>query len=360
LSQVADSPSKVSGLQTADFDYALPKELIAQIPLPRRDDSRLLVLDRSSGAIHHSTFRSLADWLAPGDLFVANNSRVIPARLRGVRRGTGGAVEVLLLRKRSDDGTWSALAKPAKRLKPGDRVEFSPRESGVAPATAVVEENLGEGELILRFAEQADNCLDAYGELPIPPYITSVPEDESRYQTVYAAVPGSAAAPTAGMHFTPDLIGNLRRRGFEWTEITLHVGLDTFRPVTADRVADHPIHQEWCDVSGATAEAIAACRARGGRVIAVGTTVARTLETLGEQWRDDTPVGFSGFTQAFIVPGHRWKLVDALLTNFHLPRSTLLMLVSALAGKEAIMEAYAEAIRHRYRFYSFGDAMLIR
>ncbi len=348
-----------SGLQTADFDYFLPTELIAQEPLPRRDDSRLLVLDRNSGAIHHSKFRSLADFLAPGDLFVANNSRVIPARLRGVRLRTGGAVEVLLLR-RSSEGTWSALAKPAKRLKRGDRVGFAPRTPGTPGATAIVEENLGDGELLLRFGEQADERLEAYGELPIPPYIRSVPEDPTRYQTVYAALPGSAAAPTAGLHFTPDLIEDLRRKGFGWAEVTLHVGLDTFRPITADRVADHRIHQEWCDVSATTAEAIAACRSRGGRVVAVGTTVARTLETLGESWRDDAPAGFSGFTTTFIVPGHHWKLVDALLTNFHLPRSTLLMLVSALAGKEAILEAYAEAIRNRYRFYSFGDAMLIR
>jgi S-adenosylmethionine:tRNA ribosyltransferase-isomerase len=346
-------------LQTADFDYRLPAELIAQEPLRRRDDSRLLVLDRASGAIHHSAFRDLGDWLLPGDLLVANNSRVIPARLRGVRVGTGGAVEILLLRRR-DDGRWSALAKPAKRLKRGDRVEFASRALGAGPATAIVEDNIGQGELLLRFVELEDERLDAYGELPIPPYIRSVPEDPTRYQTVYAAVPGSAAAPTAGMHFTPDLIDDLRQRGFDWAEVTLHVGLDTFRPFTAETVADHPIHQEWCDVPFTTAGAIAACRGRGSRVIAVGTTVARTLETLGERWRDDDPVGFSGFTNTFIVPGHRWKLVDALLTNFHLPRSTLLLLVSALAGKEAIWEAYAEAIRNRYRFFSFGDAMLIR
>jgi S-adenosylmethionine:tRNA ribosyltransferase-isomerase len=359
LSQVAASSSIARGLQTADFDYSLPTELIAQEPLQRRDDSRLLVLDRASRTIHHSRFRDLGDWLLPGDLLVANNSRVIPARLHGVRVGTGGAVEVLLLRRR-DDGTWSALAKPAKRLKRGDRVEFAPRAPGTGPALAIVADNLGEGELLLGFGDLEDERLDAYGELPIPPYIRSVPEDATRYQTVYAAVPGSAAAPTAGMHFTPDLIEDLRQRGFDWAEVTLHVGLDTFRPVTAETVADHPIHQEWCEVPATTAEAIAECHGRGSRIIAVGTTVARTLETLGERWRDDDPVGFSGFTNTFIVPGHQWKLVDALLTNFHLPRSTLLMLVSALAGKEAILEAYAEAIRNRYRFFSFGDAMLIR
>jgi len=359
LSRVADPPGLARSLQTADFDYQLPSELIAQTPLPRRDESRLLVLDRGSGTIHHSTFKSLANWLEAGDLFVANNSRVIPARLHGFRVGTGGAVEILLLR-RSQDGKWRALARPAKRLKRGERVEFAPRSATTEPLSAVVEDNLGGGELLLRFSEQADERFDAYGELPIPPYIRTVPEDPTRYQTVYAAVPGSAAAPTAGMHFTPDLIRDLRQRGFGWAEVTLHVGLDTFRPVTSESIDDHHIHQEWCEVPVAAAEAIAACRRRGSRIIAVGTTVARTLETLGENWRGDDPDGFSGFTRTFIVPGHRWKLVDVLLTNFHLPRSTLLMLVSALAGREAIMEAYAEAIRHRYRFYSFGDAMLIR
>ena len=347
------------GRQTADFDYDLPAELIAQNPLDRRDHSRLLVLDRSSGMIHHSTFSSLGDWLAPGDLFVANNSRVIPARLRARRAGTGGAVEILLLR-RSDAGAWSALAKPAKRLKRGDRLEFAARAPGVAPATATVEENLGGGELLLRFNQGADERLEDYGELPIPPYIAQVPEDPTRYQTVYATVAGSAAAPTAGLHFTDELIGNLRQQGFEWAEVTLHVGLDTFRPITADSVFEHPIHQEWCEVPAATAEAIAGCRRRGGRVIAVGTTSARTLETLGAVWRDEAPIGFRGLTDTFIVPGHRWRLVDALLTNFHLPRTTLMMLVSALAGREQVLHAYAEATRYGYRFYSFGDAMLIR
>ena len=359
MRQVADPPAKTRALRTTDFDYELPVELIAQNPLLRRDDSRLMVLDRYSGVIQHSAFKSLGDWVVPGDLFVANNTRVIPARLLGVRLGTGGGVEILLLR-RNDAGVWSALAKPAKRLKPGDRLQFASRITGNKPATAVVEENLGDGELRLRFDERAEERLDDLGELPIPPYIKSVPEDTTRYQTVYATVPGSAAAPTAGMHFTPSFIDTLLEQGFEWAEITLHVGLDTFRPVTADIVADHLIHQEWCEVPVGTAEAIAACRGRGNRVIAIGTTVARTLETLGQRRRQDDPVSFAGFTDTFIVPGHQWKLVDALLTNFHLPRSTLLMLVSALAGREAILEAYAEAIRTRYRFYSFGDAMLIR
>jgi S-adenosylmethionine:tRNA ribosyltransferase-isomerase len=359
LSQVADSPARFVGLQTSDFDYTLPAELVAQDPLERRDDSRLLVLDRSSGMVHHSMFKRLGEWLEPGDLFVANNSRVIPARLRGHRAGTGGAVEIILLRK-NEAGGWSALAKPAKRLKRGDRLEFAARVPGGVPATATVVDNVGGGELLLQFDEGADDRLDVYGELPIPPYITESPKDAARYQTVYATSPGSAAAPTAGLHFTAELIGDLRQQGFEWAEVTLHVGLDTFRPVTAERVLDHPIHREWCEVPVATARAIAACRGRGHRVVAVGTTVARSLETLGAVWRDDDPVGFAGFTDTFIVPGHNWKLIDALLTNFHLPRSTLMMLVSALAGREAVLRAYAEATQHRYRFYSFGDAMLIR
>lgn len=346
-------------LETADFDYDLPVELIAQSPLQQRDDSRLMVLDRETGAIHHSLFNRLSDWLAPGDLIVANNSRVIPARLQGNRVPSGGAVEILLLR-RLDTGSWSALGKPAKRLKLGDRIEIPSRIPGKAPAMITIERNLGRGELILQFQEGIDERLEDYGQAPIPPYITRALGDAARYQTVYATIPGSAAAPTAGMHFTDAMIEDLRRRGFRWVEVTLHVGLDTFRPVTEKFVEDHAVHREWCEVPVETAEAIAACRRRRGRVIAIGTTVARTLETLGSNWSDENLAGFAGFTDTFIVPGHRWKLVDGLLTNFHLPRSTLLMLVSALAGKEAILQAYAEAARYRYRFYSFGDAMLIR
>jgi S-adenosylmethionine:tRNA ribosyltransferase-isomerase len=359
LTAVADQPAMSPALETADFDYQLPVELIAQTPLDRRDHSRLMVLDRDSGTIHHSMFNKLSDWLVPGDLLVANNSRVIPARLRGNRVPSGGAVEILLLRRR-DTGTWSALAKPAKRLKPGDRIDLFAQDSGTAPAAVTVEENLGDGELLLQFEAGVEERLELFGEAPVPPYISQALEDAGRYQTVYASVPGSAAAPTAGMHFTRAMIEELRRQDIEWAEVTLHIGLDTFRPVTEARIADHPIHREWCEVPNQTARAIAACRQRRGRVIAVGTTVARTLETLGKDWRDDNPIGFAGFTDTFIVPGHRWKLVDCLLTNFHLPRSTLLVLVSALAGPEAILEAYTEATRNRYRFYSFGDAMLIR
>ena len=345
------------GLRTADFDYELPVSLIAQSPLERRDDSRMLVVERASGMRHHSAVQRLPEWLAPGDLLVVNNSRVIPARLRGARVETGGAVEVLLLR--ATDGVWSSLARPAKRLQRGDRLSFAGRSATLEPAIAVVEANLGGGQVQLRFEDAADQRLEEYGQTPLPPYITAPLRDAERYQTVYGKVPGSAAAPTAGLHFTADLVARLAARGIGWAEVTLHVGLDTFRPVTEERVKDHQIHREWCEVTAETAARVAACRRGGGRVVAVGTTVARTLETIGRDWRDDAPRAFAGFTGTFIAPGHEWRLVDALLTNFHLPRSTLLMLVSALAGRETILDAYAEAVRTGYRFYSFGDAMLL-
>jgi S-adenosylmethionine:tRNA ribosyltransferase-isomerase len=345
-------------LETADFDYELPPELIAQTPLLRRDASRLLVLDKSSGAVEHSSFDRLGEWLSPGDLLVANNSRVLPSRLLGWREPTGGQVEVLLLRRQGP--AWSALARPAKRLHAGAELVFPPRASGHAPARAIVDANLGEGEILLRFEDDADRHLEAYGTVPLPPYIEHPLADAERYQTVYGRVEGSAAAPTAGLHFTRELIEDMQCRGARWAEVTLHIGLDTFRPVTEEQVKDHRIHSEWCEVSDNTAQAIAECRRVGGRVVAVGTTAARTLETLGRAWSDDQPHGFAGFTDEFIVPGHRWRLVDALVTNFHLPKSTLLMMVSALAGRDAILSAYAEARDLGYRFYSFGDAMLIR
>lgn len=345
-------------LMTADFDFDLPAELIAQTPLVKRDASRLLVLDKTTGSIEHSTFARLAEWIDPGDLLVANNSRVLPARLHGVRQASGGLVEVLLLRQ--EGKSWSALARPAKRLKAGVLLEFAPRISGRNAAHAIVEENMGEGEIRLRFEDGADSRLEEYGVPPLPPYIVEELEDGERYQTIYGKAPGSAAAPTAGLHFTKELLDGLRQRGVGWAEVTLHVGLDTFRPVNAERVADHQIHQEWCQAPLEAAEAIADCRLHGGRVFAVGTTAARTLETIGHGWDDRAPQAFSGLSGEFIVPGHEWKLVDGLLTNFHLPRSSLIMLVSALAGREAILKAYAEAVADRYRFFSFGDAMLIR
>ena len=358
MSSVADRLTMSTDFDLADFDFELPYELIAQVPLHAREASRLLILDRRSGAIDHSSFKNLGDWLMAGDLLVANNSRVIPARLRGSKSGTGGRVEILLLRREVDG--WSALGRPAKRLKAGDRLEFPARHPGVGPAVATVEENLGAGELRLRFHNSEDTHLEDYGEPPLPPYIRQKLTDNERYQTVYGSVPGSAAAPTAGLHFTDELINQLRQLGLSWAEVTLHVGLDTFRPVSETNILNHRLHREWCEVPAATSEAIAACRAGGGRVVAVGTTSARTLETLGRDWRDDDPRGFAGFTDTFIVPGHEWKLVDALVTNFHLPRSTLLLLVSALAGRESVLRAYAEAANRGYRFYSFGDAMLIR
>jgi S-adenosylmethionine:tRNA ribosyltransferase-isomerase len=347
----------LTDLFVADFDYDLPQELIAQSPLERRDTARLLVLERLSGQITHSAVVRLGDWLAPGDLLIANNSRVIPARLRGRRVPSGGAVEVLLLR--NDGGSWRALARPAKRLLPGSRLAFAPHDSTQDAAFALVEENLGSGEIRVRFEAEADDRLYELGEAPLPPYITTPLADADRYQTVYAKTPGSAAAPTAGLHFTQRLIEELRASGIEWAEVTLHVGLDTFRPVTVSRVDEHHIHREWCEVSDETAAAITACRDRGGKVIALGTTAARTLETLGRAWHERPGCGFRGDTDVFIVPGHEWQLVDGLLTNFHLPRSTLLMMVSALANRDTILHAYEEAIRNRYRFYSFGDAMLI-
>ena len=358
MSSVADQLVMSTGFDIADFDFELPDELIAQVPLQTREASRLLVLGRRSGAIQHSSFKDLGDWLAAGDLLVANNSRVIQAKLRGFKTATGGAVEILLLRRGADG--WSALGRPAKRLKVGDRLEFPAGNPGVRSAVATVEENLGAGELRLRFHNGEDTRLDDYGEPPLPPYIRQRLADSERYQTVYASLPGSAAAPTAGLHFTDEFINQLRQQGLGWTEVTLHVGLDTFRPVTEANILNHRIHREWCEVPVATAEAIGACRAGGGRVVAVGTTTARTLETLGRDWRDEDPRGFAGFTETFIVPGHDWKLVDALVTNFHLPRSTLLLLVSALAGRESVMRAYTEAASMGYRFFSFGDAMLIR
>ena len=340
-----------------DFDYNLPAELIAQTPLVERDGSRLLVLDRASGRIQHSSIAEFPRWLSPGDLLIANNSRVIPARLNGTRMPSGGRVELLLLRDEGD--TWRALARPARSLRQGQRIEIAALKPDTPPITALVMARLGEGELRIQFEFAGEFDLERYGVLPLPPYIRQRLDDGSRYQTVYARVPGSAAAPTAGLHFTPELIERLKNTGIEWAEVTLHVGLDTFRPMTADHIADHVIHSEWCEVPLSTAEKIAACRLHGNRVVAVGTTAARTLETLGRHWDDDNPQPFAGFTDEFIVPGHSWRLVDALLTNFHLPRSTLLLLVSALAGRETILRAYQEAIDRGYRFFSFGDAMLI-
>lgn len=348
-------------LRVDDFDYDLPNELIAQTPLPRRDASRLLVLERGTGRIDHATFADLPGLLDPGDLLVANNSRVIAARLAARKAETGGRVELLLLRDEGA-GVWTALAKPARRLRPGAWLVVEPRPGlAAAPLRLRIEERLGEGEFRVAFDRSAPVSLAAYGTAPLPPYIREALAETERYQTVYAACAGSAAAPTAGLHFTHDLIAALRARGIGWAEVTLHVGLDTFRPVTTERIADHRIHREWCTVPADAARAVLDARAIGRRVVAVGTTAARTLETLGSDSPEAAATsGMTSMTDLFIFPGYRWTLVDAMITNFHLPRSSLLMMVSAFAGSESVRRAYAAAIAARYRFFSFGDAMLIR
>jgi S-adenosylmethionine:tRNA ribosyltransferase-isomerase len=340
-------------MRTADFDYELPPELIAQTPLERRDASRLLVLERSSGSITHSTVDRLPDFLSPGDLLVANNSRVMAARLMARKVETGGRVELLLLHPLAD-GSWESLAKPAKRLKSGQRLLAEGTEYGIE-----VIRRLDDGLVQLRLDDDLVSNLDQVGAVPLPPYIHERLADPNRYQTIYSSRPGSAAAPTAGLHFTPELIDRLRDRGVGWAEVTLDIGLDTFRPVTADDVADHHMHTETCRMDASTAHAIQRTRDTGGRVLALGTTAARTLETAGRLWENETPFAFEDATDIFITPGYRWRVVDGLFTNFHLPKSTLLMMVSALAGREHILAAYREAIRERYRFFSFGDAMLI-
>jgi S-adenosylmethionine:tRNA ribosyltransferase-isomerase len=341
----------------ADFDYDLPPELIAQTPLEERDSSRLLVLDRASGEIVHQSIRNLPNWLNPGDLLVVNNTRVLPARIFATKAATGGRVELLLLH-RDPSGIWTCLGRPAKSLKAGTRLDAQANDGG-APVEIDVIERRDEGEVSVRFLNHGDLDLDRIGAVPLPPYIRTPLSSGERYQTVYARIPGSAAAPTAGLHITDQLRERLSERGVEWAEVTLHIGLDTFRPVTVDAIEDHVIHREWCSLSPEVARRILETRQRGDRVIAVGTTSARTLETWAAKTELDEQ-GFEGWADLFITPGHKWRAVDALLTNFHLPRSTLLMMVSSLAGFESIKNAYAEAVAERYRFFSFGDAMLIR
>lgn len=349
---------RMDRLRTADLDYELPPDLIAQTPLEVRDESRLMMLPRLGGDPLHRRLIDLPDLLRPGDLLVANNSRVLPARLHAIKQDTGGRVEVLLLRK-LPDGAWAALAKPSRRLHTGTTLRIPPND-GVDPEGEAIVESVGrEGEISLRLGKAVEEFLDRFGEMPLPPYIQTRLADPERYQTVYSASVGSAAAPTAGLHLTPRLLGRLAESGIGWAEVTLHVGLDTFRPMTSEFVADHPIHQEWCEVSDETATLIAETRRCGGRIVAVGTTSARTLETLGQRFDETDPHGWSGPTSIFITPGYDWRLVDGLLTNFHLPRSTLLAMVSALVGWDRLRSAYDAAIAARYRFYSFGDAMLI-
>lgn len=337
-----------------DFYYELPQELIAQDPLEDRSGSRLLLLDRKTGETEHHIFRDIIDYLYPGDCLVVNNTKVIPARLMGSRVGTGAKVEVLLLKRRDED-VWETLVKPGKKAKPGVQISF-----GDGLLTGEVLEVVEDGNRLIRFAYEGifEEILDRLGQMPLPPYITHQLKDRNRYQTVYAKHDGSAAAPTAGLHFTPELLQRLREKGVRIAHVTLHVGLGTFRPVKVENIQEHHMHSEFYMVEEEQARLINETKARGGRIIAVGTTSCRTLESAAGE--DGILQAGSGWTDIFIYPGYEFRLTDCLITNFHLPESTLMMLVSALAGREKLMAAYAEAVKERYRFFSFGDAMLIK
>ena len=339
-------------MKTHDFWYDLPEELIAQTPLAQRDTSRLLVLDRDSGETEHKTFCDILDFLHPGDCLVLNDSRVLPARLLGCRP-TGGAAELLLLRQ-LDDNRWECLARPGKKLQPGQMVIF-----GNGELTAEVKEICEDGNRIVEFSYEGIflEVLERLGKMPLPPYIREELQDQERYQTVYSRQVGSAAAPTAGLHFTNELLDRVRKKGIKTAFVTLHVGLGTFRPVKADDISDHHMHAELCMMDMKTADVLNATKANGGRIVCVGTTSCRTLESLVNP--DGTFEAKSRWTDIFIYPGYTFKAMDALITNFHLPESTLVMLVSAFAGRENVLHAYEEAVEQRYRFFSFGDAMLI-
>lgn len=340
-------------MKTADFDYELPQELIAQDPLEQRDSSRLLILDKKTGERTHRIFHDIIDYLHEGDCLVINNTKVIPARLIGEREGTGGKVEVLLL-KRKTDNVWETLVKPGKKARPGIRLSF-----GGGLLHAEVQEVVDEGNRLIRFEYEGifEEILDQLGQMPLPPYITHQLKDKNRYQTVYAKYEGSAAAPTAGLHFTEELLQKIQEKGVKIARVTLHVGLGTFRPVKVDDVTQHHMHTEFYHVSQEAADIINETKKQGGRVICVGTTSCRTIESAADG--QGVVQATEGDTDIFIYPGYQFKVLDCLITNFHLPESTLLMLVSALAGKENIMAAYKEAVEMKYRFFSFGDAMLI-
>jgi S-adenosylmethionine:tRNA ribosyltransferase-isomerase len=356
-------------MKTAEFDYHLPKELIAQSPIEPRDASRLMVLDRQTGAIEHQIFRDLADYLEADDVLICNESRVVPARLFGHKVPTGGKVELLLVAKRGER-VWEALTK-GRKVRAGTRIELN--RDGNEEIVGEVIGQAGEGARLIEFEVPIEPLLDELGVVPLPPYIHEPLEEPERYQTIYARIKGSVAAPTAGLHFTPELMKDLQAKGVEFAFVTLHIGLDTFRPVKTENVEDHPMHSEYCQLSPEVAEQINCAKVNGRRIIAVGTTSVRVLETasrtnskiqtskpksdLRPETCDLRP--FTGWTDLFIYPGYQFRAVDALITNFHLPRSTLLMLVAAFAGKELIDRAYREAIQRRYRFYSFGDVMLI-
>ena len=339
-------------MKTSDFYFDLPQELIAQTPLERRDASRLLALDRATGETRHMRFYDLPSLLRPGDCLVLNDSRVLPARLIG-RRAGGGACEVLLLIDRGDE-VWECLVRPGKKLRPGARVTFGDNE-----LTAEVVGEVEGGNRLVRFDYDGIflETLERLGKMPLPPYIKEELEDGERYQTVYSKVVGSAAAPTAGLHFTPELLDQIRAMGVKVCYVTLHVGLGTFRPVKAENLDEHEMHSEYCVIPQETADTVNETKRNGGRVICVGTTSCRTIESWAGE--DGTLKASAGWTNIFIYPGYRFKVLDALVTNFHLPESTLIMLVSALAGREHVLAAYEEAVRERYRFFSFGDAMFI-
>lgn len=340
-------------MKVEDFDFNLPEELIAQTPLKERAESRLMVLDKKDGAITHASFKDITRYLKPGDLLVLNDTKVLPARLHGVKEETGANIEVLLLKQEETD-VWETLVKPAKRIKEGSIISF-----GDGKLKAVCTGEKEQGGRMLRFQYEGIfyEVLEELGEMPLPPYIKEQLEEKDRYQTVYAKERGSAAAPTAGLHFTDALLSELKERGIRIEFITLHVGLGTFRPVSVDSIEDHDMHAEFYTISKQTEEAIQETKQQGGRVIAVGTTSVRTLETAARD--HGTVKESSGWTDIFIYPGFQFGAIDGMITNFHLPKSTLIMLISALAGQKQVLAAYEEAVKEQYRFFSFGDAMLI-
>ncbi len=340
-------------MNVKDFDYKLPEELIAQDPLADRSASRLMVLDKKTGEIEHHNFKEITRYLSPGDCLVLNNTKVIPARLFGVKEGTEAKIEILLLKRREND-IWETLMKPGKKAKPGTKINF-----GDGLLKGVVIDVVDEGNRLIQFQYKGifEEILDKLGQMPLPPYITHQLKDKNRYQTVYAKHDGSAAAPTAGLHFTPELLKEIEQKGVSVAEVTLHVGLGTFRPVKVENVLEHHMHSEFYQITQEAADKINAAKTAGKKVVSVGTTSTRTLESAADE--KGILTAKSGWTDIFIYPGYRFKVIDALITNFHLPQSTLVMLVSALAGREHILDAYRIAVEERYRFFSFGDAMFI-
>lgn len=341
-------------MRVKDFDFYLPEELIAQHPMEKRDESRLMVVDKKNGKIEHKIFKDIIEYLDAGDCLVLNNTRVMPARLFGTKENTGAKIEFLLL-KRLDKNRWETLVKPGKRAKVGSKVIF-----GDGRLKATVEEISQDGSRIVNFEFEGifEEILDELGQMPLPPYITETLEDKERYQTVYSKEVGSAAAPTAGLHFTDELLKKIQEKGVKIAFVTLHVGLGTFRPVKADNIEEHHMHSEFYVMSKETAETINETKNNGGKIIAVGTTSCRTLETIGDE--NGNVYEKSGWTDIFIYPGYKFKVIDRIITNFHLPQSTLLMLISAFSNRELVLKAYNEAVENKYRFFSFGDGMLIK